>query len=77
MKLTTNITKKILGAVSATADEEIGCGKCYEQIEEFVELKLSGKSPKEAMPLVKEHLRRCDECREEYEVLLDALQELE
>ncbi|TYP92522.1 hypothetical protein LX73_1882 [Fodinibius salinus] len=77
MKLTTNITKKILGAVAATADEEIACGKCYEQVEKFVELKLSGKSPEEAMPLVEEHLQRCEECREEYEVLLNALQELE
>lgn len=77
MKLTTNITKKILGAVSATTDEEIACGECYKQIEKFVEVKLSGKSPEEAMPLVEEHLQRCEECREEYEALLDALKELE
>ena len=35
-----------------------------------------GKKASEAMPLVQEHLDRCPPCREEYEVLLEALKAL-
>ena len=77
MKLNTDIVENLLGAVLATKDEEIGCGQCYDRIEKFAELKLSGKSPEEAMPLVEEHLQRCEECREEYQALLEGLRKLE
>jgi len=46
-------------------------------MEKFVEMKLEGKSPEEAMPLVEEHLQRCDECNEEYEALLEALENID
>jgi len=38
-----------------------------------VELKLTGKSAEEALPLVKYHLDHCPACREEYEALFEAL----
>ena len=56
-----------------TSPREIGCGECFDQLERFAELKLNGKSPEEAMPLVRDHLTRCPDCREEYEALLEAL----
>lgn len=77
MKIDTDILKNLFRAVLATRPDEIGCRKCYEQIEEFVEIKLEGKSPEEAMPLVEDHLNRCPECKEEYEALLTALKEVE
>ncbi|MDZ7680498.1 MAG: hypothetical protein U5J63_02020 [Fodinibius sp.] len=40
-------------------------------------MKLAGKSPEEAMPLVEEHLNRCHECQEEFQILLDALKAAE
>lgn len=77
MKLNTDILKKIFRAVLSTREDEISCDSCYHQIDEFVEMKLSGKSPEEAMPLVEDHLKRCKDCREEYEALLVALQNLQ
>ncbi|HKK44463.1 MAG TPA: hypothetical protein VJ964_03010 [Balneolaceae bacterium] len=74
MKLTLDIIKKMLGVILATREDEIDCDECYDRIESFVEIKLSGKSAEEAMPLVKDHLKRCQECRQEYEALLEALQ---
>jgi bacterioferritin-associated ferredoxin len=71
--LTTNTLKKIFRAVINTHDNEIGCAKCCDEIEEFIELELAGKSPEEAYPLVQEHLNKCGDCREEYEALLNAL----
>ena len=76
MSIDTETLKRLVrGAVTARPDE-IGCDECLDQIDRFVELELAGKSPAEAMPLVQDHLNRCEECREEYEALLVAVRAL-
>lgn len=76
MKLNSKLLKKVLSKVSVTRKDEIGCDECFEQINEFAEMKLKGKSPEEAMPLVQDHLEKCGECREEYHALLNAMKKL-
>lgn len=73
MKLTPDILKNLIKSVKMTTDEEIGCDECFEELHEFAEMELAGKSPDEAKPLVKEHLDKCGSCRQEYQALLDAL----
>ncbi|MDX1672456.1 MAG: hypothetical protein R3211_08945 [Balneolaceae bacterium] len=73
VKLNSEILKNMIRAVINTRQDEIGCDDCFDQLHEFAELELRGKSPEEAMPLVQDHLNRCGDCREEYEALLDAL----
>lgn len=77
MELTTGILKQIIQSVRMTSEHEIGCGKCFDELHEFAEMELAGKSASEAKPLVKEHLNRCNTCREEYEALLEALRNME
>ncbi len=77
MKLTKEILKKMIKAVAMTASEEIGCDECFDKLNEFAEMKLAGKSPETAMPLVADHLEKCGECREEYRALLTALEVLQ
>lgn len=77
MKLNTDILKNMLRAVIATKEVEIGCDDCYEKLNKFIEMEINGKSPEQAMPLVKDHLDRCKDCREEYEALLKAIQSFE
>ncbi|MDZ7771750.1 MAG: hypothetical protein U5K31_03275 [Balneolaceae bacterium] len=76
MKLTTEVLKKLIRAVTATKADEIGCDDCFDKLHRFAEMELAGKSPEEAMPLVQEHLDHCGNCREEYEALIEAMQEL-
>lgn len=76
MKLSTETIQKMMNAVKSTRDQELDCGHCYDELDRFIEMKLSGKNAAEAMPLVQEHLDRCPPCREEYEVLLEALKAL-
>ena len=73
MKLTKDILKNLIQAASKTHEDEIGCDDCFEKMHEFAEMKLAGKSAEKAMPLVEDHLKRCGECKEEFEVLLEAL----
>lgn len=74
MKITKDFIKKLVNAAVNSRPDEIGCDDCYEKLHNFAEMKLQGKSPEEAMPLVQDHLKRCGDCREEYEALLEALQ---
>ena len=76
MKLDKKIIKALLSTVKSTHEHEIGCAECFSQIHEFAEMELLGKSPEKAMPLVKEHLEKCGECKEEYEALLKAMENL-
>jgi hypothetical protein len=73
MKITTEFLKKITKAASKSRPDEIGCDECFDKLDKFAELKLEGKSPEEALPLVQDHLNKCGECRQEFEVLLEAL----
>ncbi|MGN8224280.1 hypothetical protein [Gracilimonas sp. BCB1] len=76
MNLNKQIIKTLVGSVKATHEDELGCGECFDEIHEFAEMELLGKSPEIAKPLVKEHLERCGECREEYKALLKAIENL-
>ena len=68
-----DIFKMLLREIAETRKVEIGCDECFEQVDRFVEMKLSGLNTAQAMPLVQEHLEICGECREEFEALLLAL----
>ncbi len=68
---------KMIRAILETREEEIGCDECFEQLDLFVETKLSGLDAAAAMPLVQDHLDKCGDCREEFEALLTALRATE
>ena len=73
MKLSSEVIQKMIEAVKMNREHELDCGGCYDELDQFVELELSGKNAAEVMPLVQEHLDLCGACREEYQALLDAL----
>lgn len=53
------------------------CETCFQKLDQFVEYELDGKDPAQAFPLIKSHLECCEDCTEEYEALLSALEKLE
>ena len=65
--------KRLVRDIVTASPEEIGCDECFEQLDRFVELELAGKNAAEALPLVQDHLDRCNNCREEFEALLAAV----
>lgn len=68
--------KRLLRSLTNIEPDEIGCDTCFEVVDRFVELELEGKDAEEALPLVKDHLNRCEACREEYRALYQAVQKL-
>lgn len=71
--MTWDSIKSMLRMVLSTAEDELTCDECMQEVDRFVEMELAGKNPAEAMPLVKAHLDGCWECREEFEALLDII----
>lgn len=68
--------KRMVRGIVTTHPDEIGCDECFEQVDYFAEMVLSGKNTAEALPLVQDHLDRCGDCHEEFEALLTALRAL-
>ncbi|HSR31598.1 MAG TPA: hypothetical protein VLY63_13615 [Anaerolineae bacterium] len=68
-----DVLKEMARGIMTARPDEIGCAECFEQMDQFVEIELAGKNAADAMPLVKDHLNRCHDCREEFEALLTAL----
>lgn len=72
-----DIFKALIGEIAETREVEIGCDECFEQLDRFVDMKLSGLDPGQALPLVQEHLEICGECRDEFEAFMAALRATE
>jgi hypothetical protein len=68
-----DLLKKMARGIMTTRPDEIGCDECFEQMDQFIDMVLDGKDAAAAMPLVQDHLNRCQDCREEFEALLAAL----
>jgi hypothetical protein len=72
-RLEPDVLKGMVRSILTTRPDEIGCDECFEQLDRFIELTLTGMDAAQAMPLVQDHLDRCGDCREEFEALLEAL----
>ena len=49
---------------------EVGCEECFEQLDRFVELELTGADADASLPGMRGHLEGCPACREEHESLV-------
>jgi hypothetical protein len=63
----------ILEKIFATRDIELNCDECFEEMDRYAETQLAGKKLDTALHLVEDHLSKCGDCREEYELLAEAL----
>ncbi len=64
---------KLLRAIAATRETEIGCEENFERMDYFAEMELSGLDAGALMPPVRDHLSKCVDCRETFEALLRAM----
>ena len=73
MELDRETLKSIIRNIASARPDEIGCDDCQAELDRFAELELVGKSASDAFPLVADHLKRCRDCRQEFEALMEAL----
>lgn len=72
-----NELNNLVRAALQTSENELDCDDCLDEVDRFVEIELAGLDASAAMPLVHNHLQRCNDCREEFEALLAAIRTME
>jgi hypothetical protein len=58
-----------LSRLLGPTEPELSCEECFEQLDRYVELELSGLDAAAAVPGMKAHLEGCPACREEHDDL--------
>ena len=66
-------TREALGRVLGPAGPELGCDECFEQIDRYVDIELTGGDADAAVPGMAAHLDGCPACAEEHESLVALL----
>jgi hypothetical protein len=61
--------KQALSRLLGSPAPEVGCDECFDQLDRYVELELSGQNADAAVPGLRAHLDGCPACREEHESL--------
>ena len=57
------------------AEPEVGCDTCFDELDHYVDLELSGRDADAAIPGLRAHLAGCPACREEHESLRELARE--
>jgi hypothetical protein len=59
-----------LGRLLGPTGRELGCDACFEELDRYVELEVTGEDADAAVPGLRAHLDGCAACREEHDSLL-------
>ena len=60
---------RVVASLLGPADPEVSCEVCFEELDRYVDLELSGADADAAIPGLRAHLEGCPACREEHESL--------
>lgn len=77
MKLNSEQLRALLTALPRTREVEINCNEFLHHAGYLADLHLTDADIPSALRAVQNHLEICEECREEYEALYQALKELD
>lgn len=77
MALSDDQVRALVRALSITREHEIDCSECLDMVAEFAERELVRRPIPDVLEIVRHHLTRCGECREEYEALFTALKRMQ
>ena len=65
---------KLMHCLEMTMENACSCAEAFALLDEYTELVASDEQAQQLMPLVKNHMDICPDCREEFEVLLTILE---
>jgi predicted anti-sigma-YlaC factor YlaD len=58
-----------LARLLGPAEPEVDCEVCFDELDRYVELELTGRDADAVIPGLRAHLAGCPACREEYDSL--------
>ena len=73
-ELQDEVIVKFLRILEDVRAEDMSCDEMFIRLDEFVETEVQSHDAEKLMPLVREHLDLCPDCDEEYEALLNVLE---
>ena len=62
--------RELVSRLLGPAGPELTCEECFEQLDRYVELELSGAPADEQVPGMRSHLDGCPACDEDHQSLL-------
>jgi hypothetical protein len=65
--------RRLLKALLGPAGHELTCEQCFEALDRYVELELSGADADTAVPGMRAHLEGCPACEEDRQSLVTLL----
>lgn len=74
-ELSDEVVVGFLRVLDKVRKEETTCNEVFAQLDEYVEKEVHGEDAARLMPLLREHLDICSQCCDEYEALLNVLEE--
>jgi hypothetical protein len=63
--------RQVLAALLGPAEPELTCDECFEELDRYVDLELTGRRADGCVGGMRAHLIGCPACREDYESLRD------
>jgi hypothetical protein len=66
----TDERRRLIAALLGPAEPELTCEECFEQIDRYVDLALSGADADRAVPGMRAHLAGCPACLEDHASLV-------
>lgn len=73
-QLSDEAIKGFLRALEDARIQDVPCSQVFSRLDEYVEKELKGEDAAQLMPLLREHLDLCQDCCDEYETLLAAVE---
>jgi hypothetical protein len=61
--------QELINRLLGPADPEVSCDECFELLDEYVDLELSGEDADARLPGMRAHLDGCPACREDHDSL--------
>jgi hypothetical protein len=62
--------RQMLEQLLGPSQPEVSCDECFEQLDRYVELELSGADADQTIPGLRPHLEGCPACREDHDSLI-------
>ncbi len=66
---------RLLGRLLGPAGPELSCDQCFEKLDRYIELELTGADADAAIPGMRAHLEGCSACAEDHDSLRALLTE--
>jgi len=61
--------RNLIAGLLGPSEAEVSCERCFELLDQYVELELAGENADARLPGMRAHLQGCPACREDHESL--------